>query len=259
MGGGARREDSPVSPERRQGLSSVDGAAVVGHPLLEDVAVAGDVVLTGRLSARTRPWPAGHVVRGSVPLPGAALLELALWAGRQVESGLVEELMVERPLVLPEDGSVELRVRVGAEDAAGRRGLAVHCRVSGADSPSWTRHATGALSSREPVGGVPLVEWPPGGAEVVDPGRLHDPEADAAFEGARAVWRRGPALPGEVLGRPGVRRARRRAPGNGRTWPRPNSCTPGADPLSRSPRSCSPSPPGAATGPPACCGRPPTR
>ncbi|MET1071731.1 MAG: hypothetical protein ABWY11_03695, partial [Umezawaea sp.] len=161
----------PGRRERRR--SDGSSAAGAGHPLLEDAAVVGDVLLTGRLSSRSRAWLGDQVVRGGVPLPGEVFLELALWAGRHVGSGLVEELTVEDPLSPPESGSVDLRVRVGAEDGAGRRGLAIHSR---AGSPSWTRRATGVLGKGESAGVVPPLEWPPFGAEVLDPGRFGDPE-----------------------------------------------------------------------------------
>ena len=41
-------------------------------------------VLTGRLSARTHPWLADHVVFGQIVLPGTGLVELALRAAQQV-------------------------------------------------------------------------------------------------------------------------------------------------------------------------------
>ncbi|WP_234365575.1 type I polyketide synthase, partial [Streptomyces sp. RTd22] len=63
------------------------GLGVAGHPLLgASVAVAGSdaVLLTSRLSVRSHPWLADHVVAGSVLVPGTAFVELAVQAGDRV-------------------------------------------------------------------------------------------------------------------------------------------------------------------------------
>ena len=62
-------------------------------------------------------WLADHAVLGTVLLPGTAFVELASWAGSQLGWGEVEELTLEAPLVLPEQGGVQVQVRVGGPDA----------------------------------------------------------------------------------------------------------------------------------------------
>lgn len=65
------------------------------------LAAADTVALTGRLSLATHPWLADHAVAGVVLVPGSAFVELALQAGDRAGCPHVEEITLERPLVLP--------------------------------------------------------------------------------------------------------------------------------------------------------------
>ncbi|PWW60495.1 acyl transferase domain-containing protein, partial [Actinokineospora spheciospongiae] len=166
------------------------------HPLVgAAVEVPDGVVLTGRLSLRTHPWLADHAVLGSVLLPGTAFVELAVRAGDQVGLPHVADLTLQAPLVLPEDGAVDLRVVVDAEQR-----VEVHSRVG--DDP-WTQHAVGVLTADAPTGAV-LDQWPPAGARRVDTDSAYADLADQgyhygpAFQGLRAVWRRGDEVFAEV-------------------------------------------------------------
>src|SRR5204863_8156007 len=113
------------------------GLGAAEHPLLgAAVAVAGDGdewLFTGRLSLDAQPWLADHGVLDAVLLPGAAFLELALRAGAEVGLDGVEELALEAPLVLPEQGAVQLQVTLTAADEADRREIAVYARTDDAD------------------------------------------------------------------------------------------------------------------------------
>ncbi|MFD4137352.1 acyltransferase domain-containing protein, partial [Streptomyces goshikiensis] len=119
--------DSFVMPEDALSL----GVESAGHPLLGaavELPDTGGFLFTGRLSRRTHPWLADHVVADSTVLPGAAFVELALRAGDEAGCGQVRELTLEQPLVLPEDGAVQLRLTVGGADDDGRRPVQVHGR-----------------------------------------------------------------------------------------------------------------------------------
>ncbi|MET8170637.1 type I polyketide synthase, partial [Streptomyces sp. NPDC005329] len=178
------------------------GLSAAGHPLLAAAVDLpdGGAVLTGRLSPSVRPWLAEHAVRGTVLLPGTALLELALAAADRTGAGGVEELTLEAPLALPADGAAEVRITVGAVEDDGRSTVAVHARTDG----DWTRHATGVLGEVPGTGPV-AGAWPPAGAEPADIAAMYAGLADAgfdygpAFQGLRAAWRRGEGAKAEVF------------------------------------------------------------
>ncbi|KOV66179.1 type I polyketide synthase [Streptomyces sp. MMG1121] len=170
------------------------GQAPAGHPLLGAAVELGDgeTVFTGRLSTRTHPWLADHALSGTIVVPGTAFLELALHAGAKAGTARVEELTVSTPLELPEDGAVDLRVRVAGEDGDGLR----TCRISGrATGGKWIEHAAGVLGPDTATPPAPL-DWPPPGATRVPAARMYDDlglrgyEYGPVFQGLRAAWRR---------------------------------------------------------------------
>ncbi|NAS26975.1 SDR family NAD(P)-dependent oxidoreductase [Herbidospora sp. NEAU-GS84] len=175
-----------------------------GHPLLTSaVDLAGDdgVVLTGRLSARTHPWLADHVIAGTPLLPATALLDLALHAGEHVGAPVVDELTLTAPLPIPAEGAVVVQVAVAAPGADGRRALTVHSR---ADAPGaeWTPHASGHLTDDLPEEAGTPEAWPPG--EPLDLDDAYERLAalgyayGPAFRNLRAAWRHGDDLLAEV-------------------------------------------------------------
>ncbi|GGZ24026.1 polyketide synthase [Streptomyces olivaceoviridis] len=191
-------------PEPPRERTAVAGAGLVpaNHPLL-GAAVDLDedgCVLTGRISLSTHPWLADHTAVGVVLLPGTALLDLAVAAGRRVGHGRIAELTLVAPLTLPATGAVRLRVRVGP---AGPDGRPVTISSSREESTDWTRNAEGVLGPEQPLTGA-LTAWPPTGAEPVDVPALYDAYARAglaygpAFRGLRAAWRRGDEVYAEI-------------------------------------------------------------
>ncbi|MFH7600553.1 type I polyketide synthase, partial [Streptomyces racemochromogenes] len=213
-GRGARRVDLPTYPfqyahhwlDAPAGTGDVTaaGLAGAGHALFGATALLPDgagSLLTGRLSLDTHPWLADHAVSGVTLLPGTAFLEMAVRAGDELGCGRVEELALAAPLVLPEQGAVQVRVVVGAEEeTSGRRPVKVYSRTETAaetaGEETWTRHATGFLvpdTDRTP----PETDgaWPPAGATAVDLHDCYDRLADAGFgygpvfQGLRALWR----------------------------------------------------------------------
>ncbi|TGB13614.1 SDR family NAD(P)-dependent oxidoreductase, partial [Streptomyces palmae] len=172
------------------------GVTATGHPLLGAVVTGPTeqtVLFTGRLSARSQPWLADHVVGGRVLFPGTGFVELALHAARHCGLTEVEELTLRVPLVLPERGGVQLRIAVGAE-SDGRRALDVHARAEDAepDAP-WTHHAGGTLAAGRGAP-VELGAWPPRGAVPLDVEGLYERAAERgytygpAFRAVRAAW-----------------------------------------------------------------------
>ncbi|WP_371859008.1 type I polyketide synthase [Streptomyces paromomycinus] len=201
----------------RGGSSAAPGQRPLDHPLLDaGVELPGDqgMVCTGQVSAAgATGWLGDHTVLGTVLLPGAALLDMALRAGREVGSPRVEELTVEVPLIVPRDAAVPLRVVVsGPEPGTGQRSVEMYAlpprdgRGNGSVSRdgdgstgqelSWTRHATGVLGAAD--GALPEGPgvWPPAGATALDGGDLYARMAELgfgygpAFRGLARAWRR---------------------------------------------------------------------
>ncbi|MFI6982152.1 type I polyketide synthase [Embleya sp. NPDC050154] len=223
---GARRVALPTYPFQRQrywldpvvdrsGDAASIGLTAADHPLLGaavELADSAGVLFTGRLSVDSHPWLLDHTVHGTVPVPGTALVELALRAGDEVGCDLIEELTIEAPLVLTDDDAVRIQLVVGAPDEAGRSTLSIHSgrQRPGGPTEGWTRHAQGVLAR----GGAPDAEafgpedgqgpWPPVGAEPVSIDGCYDRLAaqglgyGPVFRGLRAMWRHGEELFAEV-------------------------------------------------------------
>ncbi|MEU9233189.1 type I polyketide synthase [Streptomyces subrutilus] len=191
------------------------GQATADHPLLGAVVQlpqSDSLLFTSRLSLRSHPWLADHAVGGVVIVPGTGLVELAVRAGDEAGCGVLDELVIEAPLVLPAQGGVRLQVAVGAAGENGARTVEVYSQredaadVAGADA--WTRHATGMVSAAGQPGGnatgFDFAAWPPAGAQPVEVGDFYGDLVGRgygygpSFQGLRAVWRRGEELFAEV-------------------------------------------------------------
>ncbi|HET9163611.1 MAG TPA: type I polyketide synthase, partial [Solirubrobacterales bacterium] len=219
-----KRVALPTYPfqRKRYWLASTQGSAdassigltAAGHPLLGaavDLAGGDGLLLTGRVSLATHPWLADHVLAETVLMPGAAFLELALRAAEEVGAETIGELSLEKPLVLPEQGYVDLQVTLGSRGERGEREIAIHARPGGAQDdlsdagPGWIRHATGVVSE-QPAPEAPerLDDWPPPGTQPIETDYLHDllaehgAEYGSAFQGLSRAWRDGERIFAEV-------------------------------------------------------------
>ncbi|MEU9447024.1 type I polyketide synthase, partial [Streptomyces sp. NPDC048304] len=191
------------------------GLAGTDHPLLGAVVrlpQSDGMVFTSRLSLKTHPWLGDHVVGGLVLIPATGLLELAVRAGDEAGCGVLDELVTEAPLVVPEHGGVRVQVAVSGPSENGSRTVEIYSQREDApdEGETWTRHATGTLadlaSASNRATDFDFAAWPPSGAEQVDleTGDLYEGLLERGyaygpvFQGVRAVWRRGEELFAEV-------------------------------------------------------------
>ncbi|RBQ20874.1 type-I PKS [Spongiactinospora rosea] len=212
FGAGARRVDLPTYPFRRErhwlrdthpNAGTLTAAAV--HPFADSaVELAGGHgrLFTGRLSLTAHSWLSGHTLLDAAVFPGTGFAELALLARDRTGAGQVEELTLQVPLVIPEDGVLELQMLAGPADGSGRRALDVYSRPDGEDA--WTHHATGVLAPGDAAPPVAVGAWPPPDAVPVPIGGHYRRQAERGigygpeFQGLRAVWRRGEDVFAEV-------------------------------------------------------------
>ncbi|KJS57874.1 type I polyketide synthase, partial [Streptomyces rubellomurinus] len=204
-----QRERFWLTPSASAGDASAAGLGRVEHPVLAAAAQLGDRdewLFTGRLSIDTQPWTRDHVVFGMVLVPGTALVEMALTAGDTVGCPVLDELVIEAPLLLDEGTARHLQVTVGQPGEDGRREVAVFSRPETGgqdDRPEATCHARGWLAvEARPATPFPL-QWPPAGAQPIpvetlyagvnEHAHLTDLGFDygPAFRAVQAAWRLG--------------------------------------------------------------------
>ncbi|WP_169730386.1 type I polyketide synthase, partial [Amycolatopsis alba] len=194
------RVDLPTYPfQRRRYWLELGDRTATGHPFAEAVVgLAGDgeeVVLTGSVSLSAHPWLADHAVSGAVVFPGTAWVDLVIRAGDEAGRPVIEDLVIEAPLVVPDEDEAELQVRVGADGT-----FSAYARVTGG---SWARHVSGSLSADAPAP-EGLGQWPPAGAVPLDVQGFYERQAEAGYEygpvfqGLRKAWRRGEEIFAEV-------------------------------------------------------------
>ncbi len=175
------------------------GITAAEHPLLGAVVARADsdeIILTGRLSLASHPWLADHKVFGTVLVPGAAMVEMALHAGECAGCPRVDELILLAPLVVGEHGGVAVQVVVGEWTESGERPIRIYSRIDDGVDRRWTRHAEGVLGpDSAPTGQADIEQWPPAGAEHIDISELYQAlaargyEYGPTFRGLRSAWR----------------------------------------------------------------------
>ncbi|MFF7634693.1 SDR family NAD(P)-dependent oxidoreductase [Kitasatospora sp. NPDC008050] len=216
-----RTVDLPTYPFQQESYwltapPSGSGAATLGltaieHPLLTSQTELPDgkgYLFTGRLSAENPEWAPEHEIYGAYILPGVSFVDLLLHVARIVGCDQIEELTHRTFLAIPEQGALQVRLAVEAQDSAGSRTFALYSRAEQAPAGTdWTLHATGSLAVGEPAGAhEPFEEgdWPPAGATALDMTEFYRRIIDAGFgygplfRSLRAAWQDGDTTYGEV-------------------------------------------------------------
>ncbi|WP_348772294.1 KR domain-containing protein [Streptomyces sp. SS52] len=210
---GARRADLPTYAFQRRRFwpaemmargagAEAAGLAPAEHPLLGgavELAGTDGHLFTGRLSQGTHGWLADHRVMGAVLGARHRPPRTRGPRGHRPRLRPVEELTLAAPLVLPERGTVQVQVGVGAPDESGRRTVRIHSRPADDPGAPWTSHADGTLASGAadtPVTDFDATVWPPEKAEPLDVTGLYERFEDTGFvygpvfQGLRAAWSR---------------------------------------------------------------------
>jgi acyl transferase domain-containing protein/acyl carrier protein len=177
------------------------GFVAADHPVLTarmELPDDGTVLLSGSVSRNSPRWLADHTVAGTVLAPGTLFAELALRACAEIGANTVRELVVQAPLVLPEQG--RLAVQVIAHPA----GEVVISARPDEPAATWVVHARGSMATAAPVIPPRPAAWPPSGAVPIDLGGAYDRLArqgydyGLTFRGLRALWRDGEDVLAEV-------------------------------------------------------------
>ncbi|MEU3256187.1 type I polyketide synthase, partial [Streptomyces sp. NPDC006997] len=217
-GSGAQRVDLPtyafqrerywLAPGAGAGDPTAAGLGRIGHPILTAGVRLGDRdewLFTGRLSQESAPWTQDHGVLGMIVVPGTTQVELAGAAGREAGHPVVEELVLEAPLILDADTAVRVQVTVGEPEEDGRRPVAIYSQPEEGGAEG-TCHARGHLAQDETLADTSWVpaQWPPADAEPIGVDALYARLAELgfdygpAFQSLRAAWRDGDEVFAEV-------------------------------------------------------------
>ncbi len=173
------------------------------HPLLASRTSLPDgrELFTGRLGLSEHPWLGDHTVHGQVLVPGIALAEVALAAGRQLGLPRLQVLTLEAPLGLSVPRRLQLIVDSGGAD---ERSFAVYSCAAEGEGAAWRCHARGTLGLAGPVP-EPAAAMPPADAEPLACDGLYQRLGalglgyGPAFRGLQAGFRQGTALLGHVV------------------------------------------------------------
>ncbi|MFI6108995.1 type I polyketide synthase, partial [Streptomyces sp. NPDC051310] len=209
-GTGARRVELPtyafqrerfwLTPGTATGDVSAAGLIAVEHPVLAGRALIGDRdewLFTGRISTTHQPWTRDHVVVGTVVVPGVALVEMSLTAGREVGCPVLDELVIEAPLALDDTAARQVQILVGHADEDGRREFVIFSRPEDGDADERseaTCHGRGWLGSEAKALPEWDAAWPPQDAEPLSAEALYTRMADigydygALFQGVVEAW-----------------------------------------------------------------------
>ncbi|QLL05858.1 type I polyketide synthase [Mycobacterium vicinigordonae] len=120
-----------------------DGVAVAGILGSAKDLASGDVIYTSRLSVKSQPWLAHHVIYGTVVVPGATYAAMALAAVGP--PARVQDVFFYEPIILPEKSSREVQLTLSPVDDGSGFTFKVHSRPYGVRDADWSLNADGTI------------------------------------------------------------------------------------------------------------------
>lgn len=152
--GAPRRLELPTYPfQRRRFWPRTAGMALDGGvgPAVSGILgsgkdlASGDSVYTSRLSVKSAPWLADHVIYGTVVVPGATYAAMALAAvGTPAHA---DDVFFYEPIILPEKSSREVQLTLHPLTDGGGWSFTVHSRPYGERAAEWSLNAEGKVST----------------------------------------------------------------------------------------------------------------
>ncbi|ART72979.1 polyketide synthase [Mycobacterium dioxanotrophicus] len=118
------------------------GSGILGSA--KDLA-SGDSVYTSRISVKSQPWLADHVIYGTVVVPGATYAAMALAAvGTPAHA---KDVFFYEPIILPEKSSREVQLTLHPAGGGNEWKFQVHSRPFGVSDAEWSLNAEGTVVS----------------------------------------------------------------------------------------------------------------
>ncbi|GAB1811578.1 type I polyketide synthase [Mycobacterium sp. MUNTM1] len=148
-----RKLELPTYPFQRRrfwpktsGIAGIDGQGAVASGLLGSAKelASGDSVYTSRLSVKSQPWLADHVIYGTVVVPGATYAAMALAAVGP--PARVQSVYFYEPIILPEKASREVQLSLHPLQEGGWS-FRVDSRPYGVPDADWSLNADGTVVS----------------------------------------------------------------------------------------------------------------
>ena len=136
-----RSSAGPIWP-KTAGIRS-DGVATSGILGFAQDLASGDTVYTSRLSIKSQPWLADHVIYGTCVVPGATYVAMVLAA---VETpAQVTDVFFYEPILLALKDSREVQLTLHQSDDGQGWTFRVHSRPYGDREAEWSLNAEGTV------------------------------------------------------------------------------------------------------------------
>lgn len=160
------------------------GSGILGSA--KDLA-SGDSVYTSRISVKSQPWLADHVIYGTVVVPGATYAAMALAAVGT--PAYAKDVFFYEPIILPEKSSREVQLTLHPTGGGNEWTFQVHSRPYGVSDADWSLNAEGTvLSGVSDSTDEPTADDDPVDEVIERMNRLRPQELFETFADLELVW-----------------------------------------------------------------------